>query len=308
METRNAPLYHIQRGDNDRTVFKKDALDELAASLKESGMIQPISVRETLGWNDTGNCPACGEIPAGCTCVHYQIIAGERRFRAANLAGMKEVPILIHAVSDEAASIAMLVENVNRADIDPVDEGIAYQSRMSEFGWDAKMLAQKTGVKPGRVIARVKLLRLHPDIQDLLRKNSFPLGYAQTLAEAELDTNRQFRAIAELRNASSPTPGWWRKVVGALEQEQQQQALFDGQDYSTPVAPMTELLPPEPMHDAPPLEGSTILEIIGNQSTYWLKAAKDWNSLGKTYQKQQCVAVAMALQTLRGSLEKVVTA
>ena len=292
-------LCQLKPGNNDRTIFKAEALDELAQSIRENGLIQPISVREILAWEDNGTCTICAEVPAACKCVHYEVIAGERRSKAAAIAGLTSVQVILHDVTAEEASAMMLAENVARADLDVCDEANAYQARIDRYGWSVKQVADRAGVTSGRVISRIKLLRLHPHLQDLLRKNSFPLGYAQILAEASLDHNRQFRCIDKLNSMASPTPGWFRKLVGALSAEQTQQSMFDGDCFDgneSDALLVNESTPPDPAITAPPTMGNTSREIVSSQISFWLQAAKSWADLGQTFKRKECVAAAMALQ------------
>lgn len=274
-------------GNNDRTVFKQADLQDLADSISEHDLIQPISVRFIPGTD------------------LYQIIAGERRYRACELANMTRIPAIILTVDDEKASILMLAENTARADLDPVDEGNAYATRMTEFGWTVKECAHYAGVSPVRVRFRLKLLKLRDDLQKLVRDDQLPLGYAQVLADANLDHNRQLIAIARLRSNSKPTPTWFRKEVNRLYNEQAQDTLFDADLFKVQIAAAQEATHTEPPHPAtttPPHNGRSLTDKIRHQVDFWTKAAQDWDALGKPFKRQECQAAAQALTLALASI------
>lgn len=114
VKVQNLPYAQVQPGQNDRTVFRPEELEALAASIQADGLIQPITVRPTPGGR-------------------FEIVAGERRYRAIGLLGWETVPAIVRDLTDEQASTIMLLENVHRVDIDPVDEARAYQSRIDRF-------------------------------------------------------------------------------------------------------------------------------------------------------------------------------
>lgn len=280
------PCSEIVAGNNDRTVFDPDALAELANSIREVGLIQPITVRVLT----------CDGEPTGL----YSIVAGERRFRAVSLLGWAEVPAIIADLSDEETAAIMLAENVSRADLDPVDEGRAYVARMGGYGWTAERCAQQAGVSVNRVRNRVKVLCLHPDLLLLVRGGSLPIGYAQILADAHLDTNRQFRAFARLRDNPTPTLCWFRRQCANLAGEQQQQTM-EGLDSSffvlpeEPAAPARRATPPEPGRTVPPAVDGSPTQILAHQVAFWQRAADEWDTLGRAHKRNQCLAAAAAL-------------
>jgi ParB/RepB/Spo0J family partition protein len=275
----------IVPGNNDRTVFDQAKLTELAASIREHGLIQPITVRRL----DTGD-----------TLPLYQIVAGERRYRAVCLLGWPEIPANVVDLSDEEAAAVMLAENVARADLDPIDEAVAYQTRMDLYGWTVKDVAGRAGVSAVRVQFRLKLLTLRPEVQALVRSGNLPLGYAQVLSDAGLNSNFQAVALSALRDNPAPTPAWFRRVCGELAGKQNQVALFDlpmfGGELKTVAVTAENTNPPAPdTHEAPAV-GETIIDIIRHQIEYWLTAAREWHSLGKPFKRQECQAAANALQ------------
>lgn len=273
----------IVPGNNDRTVFKKSKLQALADNIQANGLIQPISVRRLP---DT-------EL--------YQIIAGERRFRACKLAKTETISAIVFDLSDEEASILMMVENTSRKDLDSIDEAKAYQTRMDHFGWSVKDCARHAGVTPTHVSFRLKLLKLRPDLQDLCRDGNLQLGYAQTLADGNLDYNFQMVAIRQLRDNPKPTPTWFRKVVSRLLEKQAQGQLFDlplmGGPMLEQAQPARLVEPPHPKTTIPPRAGQSPRETITKQASFWQEAARAWDELGKPFKRQECEAAALALKS-----------
>ena len=163
------------------------------------------------------------------------------------------------------------------------------------------------GVSEVRVQFRIKLLKLRPDLQDLVRTGQLALGYAQILAGANLDVNRQLLAIRALRDQSSPTPAWFRRIVAGLLTEQAQGVMFDemplfgGQSVEAPkMAVQTD--PPTPATHKPPTAGRNVKEVIECQAGFWTQAASAWDKLGKPFKRQECEAAAQALQFVFATL------
>lgn len=263
-------------GNNDRTKFDPKAIQERAESIRENGLIQPPTVRQ---------------IENGL----YQIVAGECRVRAMKLLGWSEIPCLVSSLSDEKASVAMLIENVQRTDLDPIDEANAYASRMSAYGWTVETIAQKTGLSKQRIQYRLKLLKLRSDLQSLVSSGDLSLGYAQILADANLDDNFQMLAIRKLRDHANPTPGWFRRQVSELLESQAQATMFDAPLFGGPAleaqAVEPQVDPPHPSNTIPPRSA------LAGQVTFWQQAAGEWAKLGKSFKKQECEAAAQALQS-----------
>lgn len=281
------PVARVRAGKNDRTVFNAEALERLASSIRERGLLQPITVRRASDWLKSGK--------------GYEIVAGERRFRAVLSLGWKSVPALVVDMEDEAASTAMLTENVARADLDLIDEACAYQSRIDAFGWSVDDLADKAGVTVARVHARLKLLKLRPEIQQLVRSGDLQPGYAQILAAVPLDENRQLLAVSGLRDNPAPQVGWFRRLVNALYAEQTQQALVALEALTVPVADVVAagaVEPPHPRKDQPPHVGQSVRENIELHAAFWDEAAQQWHVQGKAFPKNECLAAAAALRSL----------
>jgi ParB family chromosome partitioning protein len=144
-----------------RKSFDPAALDELARSVKASGMIQPIVVRQ-VG-------------------MGYQLIAGERRWRAARQAGLERVPAIVREATDVESLELALVENLLRADLNPLEEAEAYQKLIADFGWTQEALGERVGRDRSSVANTLRLMRLPSVIQDDLRAGRLTMGHARAL-------------------------------------------------------------------------------------------------------------------------------
>ncbi len=148
-----------------RTNFEPGKLAELAASLQESGMVQPILVRRVGG--------------------RYQIIAGERRWRAAQQLGLAQVPVVLREVSDEQLLELALVENIQREELTPIEEAQAYQRLHEEFHLTQEQLAQKVGKDRSTVANTMRLLRLPREVRELLAGGRLGAGHGRALLALE---------------------------------------------------------------------------------------------------------------------------
>jgi len=144
-----------------RKVFDFTALDELAASIKSSGVIQPIIVRR-IGSS-------------------YQLIAGERRWRAARQAGLEHIPAIVREATDAQSIELALVENLLREDLNPIEAAQAYQKLLAEFAWTQEELAQRIGKDRTSIANCLRLLRLPEEIQTDLRSGRLTMGHARAL-------------------------------------------------------------------------------------------------------------------------------
>ena len=144
-----------------RTLFNQDKIQELADSIKEKGIIQPLLVKE---------------IEKG-----YQLIAGERRLRAANLAGLKKVPVIVKKVSEEEQLEYSLIENVQREDLNPIEEAEAYQKLINDFNYTQQKISQVMGKDRATIANQIRLLKLPPMIKQSLAQNELTTGHARCL-------------------------------------------------------------------------------------------------------------------------------
>ncbi|HEY0917818.1 ParB/RepB/Spo0J family partition protein [Devosia sp.] len=152
---------------NPRREFDAAQLEELTNSVREKGVMQPLLVRPTRDPN------------------LFEIIAGERRWRAAQRAGLHEVPVLIRDVDDKEALELAIIENVQRVDLNPLEEAQGYGQLIEQFGYTQQDLAQVIGKSRSHVANTLRLLRLPQDVRDMLARGELTAGHARTLITAE---------------------------------------------------------------------------------------------------------------------------
>jgi ParB family chromosome partitioning protein len=167
---RNLPVEMIQRGKyQPRINMRTESLDDLANSIRAQGVVQPIVVRPLA------------------TPGSYEIIAGERRWRAAQLAGLQEIPALIRNVPDQAVVAMALIENIQREDLNPLEEALALQRLISEFDMTHQRVADEVGRSRATVTNLLRLLTLNDEIKQLLEQNKIEMGHARALLALEGD-------------------------------------------------------------------------------------------------------------------------
>jgi len=155
-----------------RTRMDETALQELAASIATHGMMQPIVVRPI-----DGPLPATGDLGA----QRYEIIAGERRFRAARLAGLQSVPVIVKAVADEQALALALIENIQREDLNPLEEAQAVKRLIDEFHYSHEQAAGAIGRSRSATSNLLRLLNLAEPVQTMLLASDLDMGHARAL-------------------------------------------------------------------------------------------------------------------------------
>jgi ParB family chromosome partitioning protein len=166
---RRLPIEHLRSNPhNPRKAFAADELEQLAASIREKGIVQPILVRPAPGIPDA-----------------YEIIAGERRWRAAQKAGLHDVPVVVHEVSDKEALELAIVENVQRADLNALEEAQGYQQLIDQFGYSQSALADVIGKSRPHVANTLRLLKLPEAVQAHVREGRLSAGHARALVNAE---------------------------------------------------------------------------------------------------------------------------
>ena len=148
--------------DQPRKHFDREALEQLAASITENGLLQPILVREYADGR-------------------YQIIAGERRFRACKIAGLSEIPAIILERDDKNVAQIALIENVQREDLNPVEEALAYKALAEQYGMTQEELSQKVGKSRSAIANAVRLLDLPEEILAMVASRELSAGHARTL-------------------------------------------------------------------------------------------------------------------------------
>lgn len=167
--TRMLPIDVIQRGRfQPRKNFDPERLQELADSISAQGLIQPIIVRT---------------VAEGA----YEILAGERRWRAAQLAGLQEVPVVVQQVNDQAAMAIALIENIQREDLNPLEEAQALQRLLQEFGMTHQQVADSVGRSRAAVSNLLRLLDCHDAVKELVNAGSLDMGHARALLALPLD-------------------------------------------------------------------------------------------------------------------------
>jgi ParB family chromosome partitioning protein len=163
------PLDLLQRGRyQPRIDMRAETLAELAASIKAQGVVQPIVVR-ALGAPDVGESQ------------RYEIIAGERRWRAAQMAGLTEIPAVIRHIPDDAAIAIALIENIQRENLNPLEEARALTRLITEFGLTHQEAADAVGRSRAGVSNMLRLLELAPEVCELLEKRTIEMGHARAL-------------------------------------------------------------------------------------------------------------------------------
>ena len=176
-ELRDLPIEFLQRGRyQPRRDFPQESLQELADSIRAQGIMQPIVVR-----------------PIGAN--KYEIIAGERRWRAAQLAELHKVPALVREVADEAAIAMALIENIQREDLNPVEEAVALKRLQDEFELTQQQVAEAVGKSRTAVTNLLRLLSLTDEVRTFLERGDIETGHAKALlglaGEVQRDTARQ---------------------------------------------------------------------------------------------------------------------
>ncbi len=150
-----------------RRHFDQDELQELSDSIKQHGMLQPIIVRK----GDEDN--------------HYEIIAGERRFRASKMAGLKRVPVIIKKINNHEALEMAIVENVQRSDLSLIEEAEGYRQLIHEFSYTQEQVAQKTGKSRAHIANLLRLLTLPKSVHNLLEKKLISMGHARAIINSK---------------------------------------------------------------------------------------------------------------------------
>ncbi|MGI3169773.1 ParB/RepB/Spo0J family partition protein [Pseudooceanicola sp. C21-150M6] len=163
--------------DQPRRSFTQDQLEELARSIKEKGIIQPLIVRE----RNEG----------------YEIVAGERRWRAAQIAQLHEIPVLVREFDDTEVLEVAIIENIQRADLNAIEEAAGYRQLMDRFGHTQEKLAEALGKSRSHIANLLRLLNLPEDVQDMLKDGRLSAGHARTLVTAENASDLAARIVRD---------------------------------------------------------------------------------------------------------------
>ena len=155
-----------------RTHFDEKALQELAESIKVLGIIQPITVRKDG--------------------AKFEIISGERRYRASKMAGLKEIPAYVRLVNDQELLEMALVENIQREDLDAIEVALTYQRLLEEIGLTQEALSQRVGKERSTITNSIRLLKLNPDVQQAIRNGDISAGHGRAILSLE---NPEFQQV-----------------------------------------------------------------------------------------------------------------
>ncbi len=175
------PLHRVEPNpDQPRQDFDEEELAALAESIRIHGVLQPLTVRETGGG-------------------YYQIIAGERRWRASRMAGLTDVPAIVIEADDRKAKELALIENLQRQDLNSVEEALGYQSLMNEFGLTQEEAAQRVGKSRPAVANALRLLTLDEKVLDMLRAGALTAGHAKAILMLKSE-KKQLEAAQKIAN------------------------------------------------------------------------------------------------------------
>lgn len=204
-----------------RRTFGSEQLEELASSIREKGVIQPLIVRRRAQAQDT-----------------YEIVAGERRWRAAQMAQLHELPVLVREFNDTEVLEIAIIENIQRADLNPVDEAAGYKQLMERFGHTQDKLSSVLGKSRSHIANLVRLLQLPEEVQGYLRDGQLSAGHARALITADdpiglarkvIQQGLSVRATEQLaKKADSDAPSESKKPIRprtAVEKDADTRAL-----------------------------------------------------------------------------------
>lgn len=166
-----------------RKMFDKDSLDELTKSVKQYGVLQPIIVKKI------GN--------------RYEIVAGERRWRAAQAAGLSEVPVVVRDYDDQKAKEIAIIENIQRTDLNPIEEALAYKSLIEEYNLTQEELSDKVSKNRSTITNSLRLLKLSKNIQQYMIEGQISSGHARALLSLEDEGKRELLALDIMKRSLS---------------------------------------------------------------------------------------------------------
>ena len=202
------PIYKVEPNrDQPRQDFDEEELQNLAQSISVHGIIQPLTVRE---------------LPSG----YYQIIAGERRWRAARQAGLSDVPVVVIEADDRKAMELALIENLQRQDLNPVEEALGYQTLINEYGLTQEDAAKQVGKSRPAVANALRLLGLCPEVLELLRSGQITAGHARAILQLKTEKKQQEAAKKIIALALSVRQAETLCKNMTKEPEQKKQEIF----------------------------------------------------------------------------------
>ncbi|MDR1361551.1 MAG: ParB/RepB/Spo0J family partition protein [Rickettsiales bacterium] len=215
VSVRNIPLAQIAANpDQPRKSFDASELDDLAKSIKEKGVLQPILLRSVSG-----------------TAHQYEIVAGERRFRASKLAGLSEIPALVKGLSDENAMEIALIENVQRENLNPIEEAAAYKNLMDKCGYEIGDVSRLIGKSESYIRNSMRLENLPADVRKMVEQGDLSASHARTLAVAENPGDLAKKIIATKMSVSDAS-----KLVKSSKRAGKSRSFVSGAMGETQVA------------------------------------------------------------------------
>ena len=220
-ELARLPLDVLQRGRyQPRVDMRPETLEELAASIKAQGVVQPIVVRPI-------------EEPAVAGSQRYEIIAGERRWRAAQIAGLADIPAVIRRIPDEAAIAVALIENIQRESLNPLEEARALERLITEFELTHAQAAEAVGRSRAAVSNLLRLLELAPEVGALLERRELEMGHARALLA--LPGRRQQAEVAQIVAKKSLSVRETEALVRRMQQKgKEAEGAANGADKADP--------------------------------------------------------------------------
>ncbi len=187
--------------DQARKIFDEAALSELADSIAQHGVLQPLLVRPMIGGG-------------------YQLVAGERRWRASRIAGLTQVPVVIKELNDTEAAVISLIENLQREDLNPVEEALGYASLIKDFNLTQEEAAEKVGKSRPAVANALRLLKLPEAVLDMVRENKLSAGHAKVLVA--IDDEKLIISTAEFIIEKKLSVRETEKLVKSLTAEKKE--------------------------------------------------------------------------------------
>jgi ParB family chromosome partitioning protein len=192
-----------------RKDFDERAIEELASSIQENGILQPLIVRKTEG--------------------QYEIIAGERRWRAAQRAGLTRVPVIIKDVSDREALELALVENLQREDLNPIEEATAYEQLIEDFGLTHEEISKRIGKERSTITNQLRLLKLPDEIKQALIAGEITAGHARAILG--IQSSAKAKEILEAIKRDKLSVRKTEKLVQKISIHKEKTARFDNSDF-----------------------------------------------------------------------------